>query len=121
MGFVPAGFAEGEATCLETTRTAIERAERVKMAEREGFEPPCRLPDKTLSRRPRYDHFGTSPNVQLYRSPKVRGVCPGKTPESDPGTRLRGCRRRPRSGDSDRAALRRARLRRAHRSWARRH
>src|SRR3954470_23944628 len=31
------------------------------MAEREGFEPPCRLPDKTLSRRPRYDHFGTSP------------------------------------------------------------
>jgi hypothetical protein len=32
-----------------------------KMAEREGFEPPCRLPDKTLSRRPRYDHFGTSP------------------------------------------------------------
>src|SRR4051812_5307762 len=31
------------------------------MAEREGFEPPCRLPGKTLSRRPRYDHFGTSP------------------------------------------------------------
>src|SRR5215207_3593542 len=33
------------------------------MAEREGFEPPCRLPDKTLSRRPRYDHFGTSPFI----------------------------------------------------------
>ena len=32
-----------------------------KMAERVGFEPTCRLPDKTLSRRPRYDHFGTSP------------------------------------------------------------
>jgi hypothetical protein len=31
------------------------------VAEREGFEPPCRLPGKTLSRRPRYDHFGTSP------------------------------------------------------------
>ena len=31
------------------------------MAERVGFEPTCRLPDKTLSRRPRYDHFGTSP------------------------------------------------------------
>jgi hypothetical protein len=31
------------------------------MAEREGFEPPCRLLGKTLSRRPRYDHFGTSP------------------------------------------------------------
>ena len=31
------------------------------MAERVGFEPTCRLRDKTLSRRPRYDHFGTSP------------------------------------------------------------
>ena len=27
-----------------------------------GFEPTCRLRDKTLSRRPRYDHFGTSPH-----------------------------------------------------------
>ena len=26
-----------------------------------GFEPTCPLRDKTLSRRPRYDHFGTSP------------------------------------------------------------
>ena len=33
-----------------------------KLAERVGFEPTCRLPDKTLSRRPRYDHFGTSPD-----------------------------------------------------------
>ena len=33
-----------------------------RMAERVGFEPTCRLPDKTLSRRPRYDHFGTSPS-----------------------------------------------------------
>src|SRR5436190_10956103 len=32
-----------------------------RLAEREGFEPPCRLLGKTLSRRPRYDHFGTSP------------------------------------------------------------
>jgi hypothetical protein len=30
-----------------------------------GFEPTCRLPDKTLSRRPRYDHFGTSPVDQV--------------------------------------------------------
>lgn len=37
------------------------------MAEREGFEPPCRLPGKTLSRRPRYDHFGTSPKLDLLR------------------------------------------------------
>ena len=36
---------------------------QMKVAEREGFEPPCRLPGKTLSRRPRYDHFGTSPVV----------------------------------------------------------
>ena len=42
------------------------------MAEREGFEPPCRLPDKTLSRRPRYDHFGTSP--LLLRSRPLRGA-----------------------------------------------
>ena len=35
------------------------------MAERVGFEPTCRLPDKTLSRRPRYDHFGTSPLAVL--------------------------------------------------------
>src|SRR6188474_1814105 len=34
-----------------------------RLAEREGFEPPCRLPGKTLSRRPRYDHFGTSPEA----------------------------------------------------------
>ena len=34
------------------------------MAERVGFEPTCRLPDKTLSRRPRYDHFGTSPSLE---------------------------------------------------------
>ena len=33
------------------------------LAERVGFEPTCRLPDKTLSRRPRYDHFGTSPRL----------------------------------------------------------
>ncbi len=53
-----------------------------------GFEPTCRLPDKTLSRRPRYDHFGTSPQ---------RWVCVGEThhysltraPASHPGTRTR--------------------------------
>ena len=32
-----------------------------RLAERVGFEPTCRLPDKSLSRRSRYDHFGTSP------------------------------------------------------------
>ena len=33
-----------------------------QLAERVGFEPTCPLlAGKTLSRRPRYDHFGTSP------------------------------------------------------------
>ena len=55
------------------------------MAERVGFEPTCRLPDKTLSRRPRYDHFGTSPNplssrralhvsLMLYRTMDVSSL-----------------------------------------------
>ena len=43
-------------------KLAHEAGER-RLAERVGFEPTCRLPDKTLSRRPRYDHFGTSPNL----------------------------------------------------------
>src|SRR5436190_22566190 len=34
-----------------------------KMAERVGFEPTCRFRDKSLSRRSRYDHFGTSPLI----------------------------------------------------------
>ncbi len=33
-----------------------------RLAERVGFEPTCPLlAGKTLSRRPRYDRFGTSP------------------------------------------------------------
>jgi hypothetical protein len=35
------------------------------MAERVGFEPTCPLQGKTLSRRPRYDHFGTSPQSAI--------------------------------------------------------
>src|SRR5918995_2294587 len=42
------------------------------MAERVGFEPTCRLRDKTLSRRPRYDHFGTSPCPVPRRSRLAR-------------------------------------------------
>ena len=45
---------------LKTTRNG-KTEQREGLAERVGFEPTCRLPDKTLSRRPRYDHFGTSP------------------------------------------------------------
>jgi hypothetical protein len=44
--------AEAHAGCCSRER---------RLAERVGFEPTCRLPDKTLSRRSRYDHFGTSP------------------------------------------------------------
>ena len=39
----------------------------MKLAERVGFEPTCPLRDKTLSRRPRYDHFGTSPQEDQWR------------------------------------------------------
>src|SRR3954467_8114731 len=45
---------------VDTLRARSER----RVAEREGFEPPCRLRGKTLSRRPRYDHFGTSPRLR---------------------------------------------------------
>ena len=44
------------------------RSERGDLAERVGFEPTCRFPDKTLSRRPRYDHFGTSPHHYCTRN-----------------------------------------------------
>ena len=47
-------------------RVNIAGGKRRRMAERGGFEPPCRLRDKTLSRRPRYDHFGTSPTGTTY-------------------------------------------------------
>ena len=57
------------------------------MAERVGFEPTCRLPDKTLSRRPRYDHFGTSPGrvlaVRLKADPTYDKSCAGG-PEGPP-------------------------------------
>src|SRR6476661_1371138 len=42
-------------------REAHDRTRVRELAERVGFEPTCPLRDKTLSRRPRYDHFGTSP------------------------------------------------------------
>jgi hypothetical protein len=65
--------------CTRThARTHVAQAKSLKLfgeelAERVGFEPTCRLPDKTLSRRPRYDHFGTSPYSRLTsrRSPKT--------------------------------------------------
>ena len=55
------------------------------LAERVGFEPTCPLRDKTLSRRPRYDHFGTSPNTLHYThasadsapTPGATGAPPG--------------------------------------------
>jgi hypothetical protein len=53
----------------------LAKAKASRMAERVGFEPTCRLPDNTLSRRARYDHFGTSPlrnrgeaDLRLYRT-----------------------------------------------------
>src|SRR5262245_31469201 len=72
VGFAPRATSHRRvARRLKTTRAdKTERSEG--LAERVGFEPTCRLPDKTLSRRPRYDHFGTSPvearrwNTTLY-------------------------------------------------------
>src|SRR5262245_34024894 len=46
------------------------------VAERVGFEPTCRLRDKTLSRRPRYDHFGTSPHRQDRVWPQELPIIP---------------------------------------------
>ena len=51
-----------------------------RLAEREGFEPPCRLPGKTLSRRPRYDHFGTSPLLALAASGRSLKLTPLRSP-----------------------------------------
>src|SRR5215203_577020 len=53
----------GQPTC-ELRITIFVYFQELNLAERVGFEPTCRLPDKTLSRRPRYDHFGTSPVVR---------------------------------------------------------
>jgi hypothetical protein len=51
----------------KTGRLRRRLSEAKELAERVGFEPTCRSPGKTLSRRPRYDHFGTSPRVRLWR------------------------------------------------------
>ena len=46
-----------------------------RMAERVGFEPTCPLlAGKTLSRRPRYDRFGTSPRKLENRSLRLESV-----------------------------------------------
>ena len=50
-----------------------------RLAERDGFEPPCPLRDKTLSRRPRYDHFGTSPVVCVATHTCKRRTASGRT------------------------------------------
>ena len=43
------------------------------MAERVGFEPTCPLlAGKTLSRRPRYDRFGTSPARSMNETRKSK-------------------------------------------------
>ena len=55
------------------------------MAERVGFEPTCRLPDKTLSRRPRYDHFGTSPGRVRKADLKVGLYVDGRQTPAEAG------------------------------------
>ena len=62
MGFVPAGGAPKACRGVpEASLDADRLSEAKELAERVGFEPTCRLRDNTLSRRARYDHFGTSP------------------------------------------------------------
>src|SRR5215208_825181 len=62
------------------------------MAERVGFEPTCRLRDKTLSRRPRYDHFGTSPCPvpQRGRLARLAAPCGTLIIQRTPAVRGRG-------------------------------
>ena len=90
------------------------------MAEREGFEPPCRLPGKTLSRRPRYDHFGTSPFITTLGAKPLaaRSRSPSATPLrrslAAGGALLRcGAKPLPPSLGATRTELRRDRLLRA--------
>lgn len=40
----------------------------VFIAETEGFEPSCRLPDNLISSQARYDHFDTSPSHAFHYS-----------------------------------------------------
>ena len=61
VGFVPRATSETRVARSLNTASTPRPSESEGLAERVGFEPTCRLPDKTLSRRPRYDHFGTSP------------------------------------------------------------
>ena len=81
-GFVPSAVSEASRTTPKAhpNRQRPSRR-RGKLAERVGFEPTCRLRDKTLSRRPRYDHFGTSPVVCVGRAEARRYVlCAGRAP-----------------------------------------
>src|SRR5262245_75402 len=120
------------------------RRRRRRLAEREGFEPPCRLPGKTLSRRPRYDHFGTSPHLMLVVPSRRFPVCRqpslsplsegclakaaklrrritvflGKTPESYRGTRIRVLHQSPTSDGSTPGARGPAWPIRLHLPWA---
>src|SRR5436190_24358014 len=69
-------------TCPFTQQYKSFVISNLRVAERVGFEPTCRLPDKTLSRRPRYDHFGTSPvgRVRLDEHSIITGAFRGRTP-----------------------------------------
>ena len=62
------------------------------MAERVGFEPTCPLlAGKTLSRRPRYDRFGTSPRKLETRNSKIEIRKPKLVPWPTFWRRRRGC------------------------------
>src|SRR3954452_7305930 len=85
VGFAPratSGTGVGRSLEADPKRHTSEQRERC-VAERVGFEPTCRLPDNTLSRRARYDHFGTSPQ----RMERVDGTLkypPARAPPRSP-------------------------------------
>jgi hypothetical protein len=60
---------------------------RSSVAERVGFEPTWELPPNPLSRRARYDHFGTSPCRATSSSPSPR-----RGRSDTPGARRAACR-----------------------------
>ena len=78
---------------LNAARSA-KRAKR-NLAERVGFEPTCPLRDKTLSRRPRYDHFGTSPQRNQASQNYLFYLISSPTTNRQPPPTLTACCDRP--------------------------
>ena len=78
VGFVPARDKPASRGAPEASLAAkTELSEG--LAERVGVDPTCPLRDKTLSRRPRYDHFGTSPQYGIRDESSEHSSIPSHT------------------------------------------